>query len=189
MNIITRVINKYFDFQEEIGGLIYIETLVPDQMIHNQKKPRFEGALFWIAIDSTITISELENLEKFYGFPIPESYKSFLQHRHFLELELGQNSIGFFKSLPNSFIKDTKSEISKYCGVLLERGYIPFAKFSDAGILCFNTNQPKENNDYSIVSFDFEDDLETPEEYDLNFESMFLEFEENLDNWIKLKRK
>ncbi len=41
------------------------------------------------------------------------------------------------------------------------------------------------NTDYIVVSFDHEDGYEEPEHYSINFESMFEEFESNLDEWIK----
>ncbi len=174
---------------DEIGGNSFIDELIPDSMINKEKETRFEGTLFWTAIDSTVERSDIQELESYYKHKLPASYISFLQHRHFIELQLGGYSIGFFENLPGSLVQDIKQEIESYYENLIERNFLPFAALSDHGVLCFDANQNDNNTDYPVVSFDHEDGYEDHELYSENFISMFKEFEENLDYWIKNKRE
>ncbi|MFK8104001.1 MAG: SMI1/KNR4 family protein [Saprospiraceae bacterium] len=187
MERIKRVLDKYFHFMDEIGGNSFIEELIPAQLINKEKEPKFEGTLFWKAINSTIKENEISELEEYYRHKFPLSYKLFLQHRHFIDLQLGEYSIGFFKNLPNTIVNDTKEEIENCYWNLVERNYLPFASLSDYGVLCFDANHS--NPDYPIVSFDHEDEYDKPEIYASNFEAMFEEFETHLDDWIKSKRE
>lgn len=189
MEKINKVIDKYFDFMDEIGGVTFIDSMIPNCMIDYTKKSEFEGKLYWKAINSLVSESEIQELEGYYNHKLPKSYKEFLQHRHFIELELGGYCIRFFKNLPNTFVEDTKIEIENYYWNLIERNYLPFAALSDYGVLCFDANVSKPDNEYPILSFDHEDEFGESESYSPDFESMFQEFEENLDEWISNKRK
>ena len=82
-------------------------------------------------------------------------------------------------------MEDTKTEVGDYYVNLIERGYLPFAEESDYGVVCFDVNDPKPGHEFPIVTFDHEDGFEFPAEYEISFESMFGEFDEWLDNWIK----
>ena len=187
MERIKRVVDKYFNFITEIGGNSFIAELIPSPLINKEKEPKFEGTLFWKAINSTVSKAEISQLEDYYGHQLPIAYKFFLQHRHFIELQLGGDSIGFFKNLPGTIVNDTKEEIENYYWNLIERNYLPFARLSDYGILCFNANHS--NQDYPIVSFDHEDEYDKPQNYAPNFETIFEEFETHLADWIKVKRE
>lgn len=187
-NKIKNVIDKHIDFINELGGNSFISELVPDQMVNNSIKPRFEGIIHWNAIKSTVGDKEIIELEDYFNHKLPESYISFLKHRHFIQLQLGTYSVNFFKNLPSSMVDDIKEEIEEYYSNLIERNFIPFATLSDYGVLCFDANNSTANNEYSIVSFDHEDEYETPKIYSVNFASMFDEFEEHLKDWIKNKR-
>ena len=46
------------------------------------------------------------------------------------------------------------SENTQPC--LLDKGYLPFAHWSDWGYLCFDTNRNTENHDYPVVLWDHE---------------------------------
>lgn len=185
MEIIKRVVDKYFDFMNEIDGNSFIEELIPEPLLNTEKVPKFEGTQFWKAINSTIKNEEIENLEVFYGHKLPISYKLFLQHRHFIELQLGSHSISFFKNLPDQIVEDTKEEIESYYSNLLERNYLPFAHMGDHGIVCFDANDS--SPDFKVVHFDDEEDR--PQNYANSFVEMFDEFETHLNDWIKTKRE
>lgn len=184
MELIRKVIDKYFEFTEEEGGNFHIAELVPESMIDRTKVSKFEGMLNWMAIESTVIDGDLLELEAYFGHTLPESYKSFLQHRHFIEIQLGEHSIGFFKNLPGKLLEDTKAEIADYYENLIERGYLPFAVESDYGVVCFDANDPRAGHEYPIVTFDHEDGFEFPSDYESSFVNMFEEFDEWLDNLI-----
>lgn len=48
---------------------------------------------------------------------------------------------------------------------LIEKGYVPFAVWSDWGLLCFDTNRNKEDNNYPVVLWDHETADEVNDEY------------------------
>ena len=66
MKVIASVIDKYFDFIEEIGGNIYIEEMIPELLIDKNKAPRFESTSYWNAIESTNSEEDLMRLEGYY---------------------------------------------------------------------------------------------------------------------------
>ena len=124
MEKIKCVIDRYFDFMEEIGSNSFIEELIPEELINSEKEPKYERTKFWKPIISTITNNDIEGLEEYYGCKLPNSYKFFLRYRHFLELNLGQYSISFFKSLPKSFVQNTIEEIEDNYENLIKRNFI-----------------------------------------------------------------
>lgn len=187
MELIKLVIDKYFNFLEERGGNTFPEQFIPELMLNNEKTCKYEGIRHWNPIESTIQDKEIQALENYYGHPFPESYKAFLKHRHFIELQLGTRSINFFKHLPKTLLQDTKQLIDQYFKKLLDANYLPFAHRSDYGVVCFDANESIK--DYNVVWFDHEDDYSNPQPCALNFESMFIEFNEHLDEWIVNKRK
>ena len=58
--------------------------------------------------------------------------------------------------------------------LLLDKGKIPFANWSDWGLLCFDTNNKHTNNEYPIVLWDHEMFDEFEPKY-INFEAMINE--------------
>lgn len=189
MEKINKVIDKYFDFMDEIGGMSNIDSMIPNCMVDHTKESELGSKLYWKAIKSTVSESEIQELEDYFNHKLPKSYKEFLQHRHFIELELGSYGVRFFKNLPRTFVEDMKEEIENYYWNLIERNYLPFAALSDYGVLCFDANVTKPNNEYPIITFDHEDEFIESDNYSPDFETMFQEFEENLDEWIDNKRK
>jgi len=158
MNIIEHVVDKYFDFKEELGGNPIMDEVVPKVMVGGKHiKLNLSN---WKAIESTISNVEIESLEEYYNHKLPKSYILFLKHKHFLELHLGEYGIGFFKNMPKTILKDTLQIISEQYWNLIERNYLPFAAMSDFGVLCFDANQPQLDNEYSVVSFNHEDHYE-----------------------------
>lgn len=185
MEIIKRVIDKHFEFMEKLDGNSFIEEFIPETMLQTDRSSIHVDIKHWIPIKSTITTLEIEALEKYFGSGLPISYKYFLSHRHFIELDLGQ--VSFFKNLPNTIVEDTKEEVGEFFQDLIDRRYIPFARLVDFGVVCFDANKNLSNEDYKIVSFDTYD-LDKAAPFSENFESMFVEFETQLDAWIANKR-
>lgn len=103
-------------------------------------------------------------------------------------MDLGQPSITFFKNLPRTLVEDTEEEIEEFYEGLIERNYLPFARISDVGVLCFDANTEQANQAYEIVGFDQEDGFLRPERYAKNFAALFVEFETHLDEWISHRR-
>lgn len=187
MKIIKDVIDTYFDFMDEIGGNSFPEEFIPKLLINEEKISQYEGIRFWKAIESTIKEKEIQELENYYGHPLPDSYKWFLKYRHFIELQLGTYSINFFKNLPGTIVQDTKEEIESYYP-MIRQNYLPFARLGDYGVLCFDANEQIVDHNYKVLNFDHEDFYSQSEVYAPNFGYIFAEFKAHLEDWMKNKR-
>jgi hypothetical protein len=184
----------------ELGGNNHLSQLIPASMIDDSRTPSFGGNeyLCWKPIKSTITVNDITSLETNIGHELPTSYKYFLQHVHFIDLNLGDQPIDYFRSLPGNTIELLLQEIINFPPSLIEmdyepplkRGYIPFANYSDQGLACFDTTgEPRIANEYRLIWLDHEDGYQEPQPLATNLVSMFHEFGTHLDQWIKTNRK
>ncbi|WP_264788147.1 SMI1/KNR4 family protein [Aureispira anguillae] len=126
----------------------------------------------WKAIPSKVTDQDISELENRIKLKYPKLYIDFLKYKHFYELE-NVAEITFFKHC----IRDWKSNLTEYYfeywapEEIIEKGFIPFADYSDWGIVCFDTNRMK-NNDCPIVMFDHETLYNEP----VSFEELYDSF-------------
>lgn len=151
---IKTIIDTYIEKWVEIGlnklpGQIETEMADPDQ----DKKEVWQT---WLPIESKVTDDEIQVFERQIGNKLPGDYKTFLKYKHFYELQISE--ISFFKHPVNTWAIELKKMIfqgypTEY---LVEKGYIPFANWSDWGMICFDTNRNKIENDYPIVLWDHE---------------------------------
>ena len=85
-----------------------------------------------------------------------KDYKTFLKHKHFSELQISE--ISFCEHPVNSWRASLTEMI--FDGYpkefLIDKGYIPFANWSDWGMLCFDTNKNQNDKNYPIVLWDHE---------------------------------
>lgn len=130
----------------------------------------------WNPIASTVTDKDLSELEKDIRHSLPESYKSFLKFKHFYDLYIAECSfcahpINTWKAKINEMIFDGYPSED-----LIETGRIPFASWSDWGLLCFDTTTKSKNNNYPIVLWDHEVYDEFQFKYS-DFESMLVELD------------
>jgi hypothetical protein len=119
----------------------------------------------WFPIDSKVTDYEIEEIEVQIGYKLPDDYKTFLKHKYFYELHISE--VSFCRHPVNTWRAKLIEVIfdgypTEY---LIEKGYIPFADWSDWGLLCFDTNRSKEDNNYPIVLWDHETANEVRDEY------------------------
>ena len=97
---------------------------------------------------------------------------------------MGLNQVNFFPNLPQALTSVYAEEISEFYPGLVERNYLPFARYSDWGVQCFDANIQKDGNEYPIVTFDHEDDYDSPDTANNSFLEMFAEGNAHLDEWI-----
>ncbi|MGD1839995.1 MAG: SMI1/KNR4 family protein [Thermonemataceae bacterium] len=160
----------------EAIGLNKIPVEVAEEMA-DPKQNKNEEWRIWKAIPSTVTEAEIKAFEKLIGYELPDSYKRFLQYKHFYELQIGECS---FCEHPINTWKDALSDMifngypREY---LIDKGKVPFANWSDWGLLCFDTSH-KVGNEYQIVLWDHEiaDEWEFMAE---NFEKLLTELNKN----------
>ena len=118
---------------------------------------------FWRAIDSTVTEEDLEEIEELLGVKPSPQYRELLQHKPFMEVQIGEASIfphpeGTWKaSISEAVFGGYPKEL------LIEKGYLPFANYSDWGLLCFGIASPESNGEYPVFRWDHE----RPEEFEM----------------------
>lgn len=110
----------------------------------------------WIPIPSRVIDEEITEFEGRIGHKLPSDYIRFLKHKHFYELAIAEAT---FCSHPVNTWRASLTEMV-YNGYprefLIDKGYIPFANWSDWGYLCFDTNRNFLSADYPIVLWDHE---------------------------------
>ncbi len=115
-----------------------------------------EGWSKWLPILSEVTDEEVLEFESRLGHKLPDDYVAFLKYRHFYELNISEAS---FCSHPVNTWQSSLSEMIFYGypqEYLLDRGLIPFANWSDWGLLCFDVNRNFFTANYPIVLWDHE---------------------------------
>lgn len=119
----------------------------------------------WFPIDSKVTDSEIKEIESRIGYILPDDYKTFLKHKHFYELQISE--VSFCMHPVNTWrARLTDMIFEGYpTEYLIEKGYIPFADWSDWGLLCFDTNRNQANKNYPIVLWDHEIADEVQDQY------------------------
>ena len=147
------IVDKYLNRQIEIG-LNQAPIKVEEEM-EDRNQDRSEEWRIWYPIPSKVTDEELNDFEENIGYKFPESYRKFLKYKHFYELNISEYSfckhpVNVWKVYLNDMIYENPPEF------LIEEGRIPFADWSDWGLLCFDTTVECENNNYPIVLWDHE---------------------------------
>ena len=185
-SVITKVLDKYFDFCNEPGeeySLAHMTRFVPKEMLDTSKPEDQEGYSFWRPLKSAVTEKEISNLELLLRHKLPASYKYFLQQRYFIEIHF--DDIDFFSNLPGMLVSRVKEKIDKNYPALPGRNYLPFASFRDYGVLAFDANKKVIDNDYEIVLFNRIDGYTATTPYADNFHSLFHKIDARLDESIK----
>ena len=141
----------------------------------------------WKPIESILTKKDLNNIEELININLPESYRSFLKHKHFYELQLNDYNIKIHSHLPDKDLKEFKDLYFKSYDpeYVIKKGLIHFADFNDSGLLCFDSTQKRENNEYPIVFLDYSD-LSTKHDYCTNFKEL-IQSDEKAGNCFIIK--
>jgi hypothetical protein len=127
----------------------------------------------WSPVASKVTDAEIQSLENDIGYSFPGSYKIFLKHKHFYELMIAD--VSFASHIINTWQKGIREMVFEGYPreFLIDKGLIPFANYSDWGLLCFNTAKKTAENEYEIVLWDHERWDEVEFKYE-NFTAMML---------------
>lgn len=160
--IIDRALSFWIDHElNQLPCDIEKEMLAPDQSDEEWK--------FWLPVESTVTDCELLEFEKETRFVFPEDFKTVLKHKHFCELQISE--ISFCSHPINSWRASLREMMVETYPreFLFDKGYVPFATYSDWGLLCFDTH-----NNNAIVRWDHE--VEDTFEYQYkNFYELLIE--------------
>jgi len=173
---------------DELGGNPDTKDYIPASMI-DPHRVGDEYSSYWVSIASTVTDAEIGELEAVLQHPLPDAFKFFLQHRHFIDLYLG-DGFKFFGNRPQLLAQAYKRNIDIRYKKAVERNYLPFAHFMDIGVLCFDANATVANHDYPIVLLkNYKGGFNEQEFYANNFLEMFSTFNADLDKEIKANRE
>lgn len=150
---IAAIVDKYLAKLVEEGFNHMVGQLEPEMSDpNNDPKAEWKN---WLLIHSTVTSLDIAELEKQLGHRLPSDHVAFLSHKHFYNLYINEAS---FCRHPIRTWKDNLIKMvfhgypSEY---LIERGWLPFADWSDWGLLCFDTTA--DTPDYPIGLWDHED--------------------------------
>ncbi|GAB4056506.1 SMI1/KNR4 family protein [Spirosoma litoris] len=148
--IIDKHLNKWV-----ATGLNHLPMSIEKEMADANQNEDEEWRI-WLPIPSKVTDQEIKDFEDQIGYKLPDTYKIFLKHKHFYELQIWQASfcrhpVNIWRAAQVRMIFDGYPT-----EFLIDKGYIPFADWSDWGHLCFDTNQVSGDNNYPIVLWDHE---------------------------------
>jgi hypothetical protein len=153
-HVIRSIVDKYLKIWMDLGLNSTLKD-VPKEM-RSFEQGDSEEYTSWTPIESRATNEEIIEVEKKIGYPLPESFKIFIKHKHFFELYIDEASFDDYaihswqKGVLNPIFNGDPREF------LIDKGYIPFARYSDWGMLCFNTHYLAENKEYPVVLWDHE---------------------------------
>lgn len=110
----------------------------------------------WFPIPSRVTHQDIADFEEQIGHRIPEDYKILLQHKHYYDLLIAEASfaahpVNRWRYFHSSMIFDGYPR-----EFLIDKGLLPFANYSDWGLLCFDTNRNQVDANYPVVLWDHE---------------------------------
>ena len=140
----------------------------------------------WKPISSILVDSDLNRLEEMIGIKLPLSYRHFLNYKHFYELDISDFAVNLPTHLPDESLDGFKKWFFEYyeSELLIEKGLIFFAGFQDYGLLCFDSNEKRKDNEYPIVYID-DEDLTTKHHYSNNFRDLMTADTERGNRFIK----
>ncbi|GAA5496814.1 hypothetical protein Rhal01_02999 [Rubritalea halochordaticola] len=124
---------------------------IPSNMLTGEAQ---DDWAFWVAVPSTVTDGDIAELEGEWAIRLSPQYREVLQHRHFIELQIGEVSLfphpsdGWKEAIRKRVFGCYPREL------LYGRGFLPFADFSDWGLWCFGINDQNVDGEYPIYLWD-----------------------------------
>jgi len=153
-NTIESIIDKHLNY--EIRNQLNSKPGEIHPEMHDLTQDGSEEWKIWLPIDSKVTDEEVSDFEKQIGYKLPGDYITFLKYKHFYELQIAEAQFSehpvytWRASLSGMIFGGYPREY------LIDKGYIPFASWSDWGCLCFDTNSGSLDNNYEVVLWDHE---------------------------------
>lgn len=179
------IVDKSLKKMSEEEMLMHVSSGIPSGMKDSSGKESNDWST-WKPINSIIEDVDIEKVEKEIGYSLPPSYKAFLQYKHFVELRIPDFLVHFPGNFPDkeiTFLKEMVFEIMEP-ELIIDKGYIHFATFSDFGLLCFDTNKKVDDHEYNIVYIDHEL-LEETHLYATSFKELLLADEDRGNRFIE----
>ncbi len=111
----------------------------------------------WHPVASTVTPSELDELETEHGLPYPPIYRRFLEYLHFVDL--AAFGLDFERHLPGEWQATLRDLYRAFDPErIVQVGLLPFGdeRLADAGLVCLDTRQRHADGDSPVVIWDHE---------------------------------
>ena len=149
--VITSAVDNSLDFVgNHLRGLVHGVYTVPDYMVDDTKQTETSDWCYWKPLMAEVSEADFTGYEKLTGINLPASYKAFLGCKYFIELNFG-HEVNFFRHT-KSWVSNNLENINQWgTEVTTEKGLLPFADYSDWGLICFDVNRAYEDNEYDIV--------------------------------------
>jgi SMI1-KNR4 cell-wall len=181
---ITTIIDKYLQQWVNKGLNILPIRTIESEMCDPEQDLTIEWKR-WLPVKSKVTDTEIADIENDIGYKLPDSYKIFLKHKHFYELNIFD--VSFSSHIINCWQNSLRKLIFEGYPreLLIDKGFVPFAMYSDWGLLCFNTAKKGKGNEYEIVLWDHDNWSKVEFKYE-NFITMIitLDAEDDKSNTI-----
>jgi hypothetical protein len=157
MDWIKEVIDNALKKMSRKKILMMVPGDIPTEMLDNTIEP-MDDWRGWRPIYSSITDEDIVRLEKKIGLKLPLSYREYLKYKHFYLLRLPDIAVNLFNHPPDKDLKVLNYHLfdTHEPELLIGRKYIYIADFHDYGLLCFDANEPVQDNEYKIVYIDHE---------------------------------
>ena len=170
MTPIPDLIDSYLNEMKRSGfPFMMPDPNMPKEMI-DSSIPTDNDWVGWKPVPSTVTDLDLDAFEKEIKYPLPQSFRTYLKHKHFYELSLPDIAVNLPRHIPGRTIGVMRNLVfdSFEPELLIVKGYIYFADFHDYGLLCFDANEVRNENEYPVVYIDHEN-LDEVHAYASNF--------------------
>lgn len=153
MRTIEEIVDSQLDYwvSKELNS-------IPDDVPQNMRTGKTsDDWIYWKPINSTVSDPDIKAFETTLGFKLPSELVQILKHKHFIEIHIGNVEIfsmpssGWQLSISQGIYDSWPSEF------LIEKGFLPFAIYSDWGLWCFNLNEKNKQGICPIYLWDHED--------------------------------
>lgn len=150
MNTLLQLVDETLDRWIAQKGN-FIPGPVPDDMAGG---PGSGGWNSWLPIGSRVTDEQLARLAAEIGVSFPRQYQQILKHKHFIDLHIGSvsfiahPSVGWQDCLKKDILDGWPREY------LLDKGFVPFAMYSDWGEWCFSVRERSVDGEDPIYLWD-----------------------------------
>jgi hypothetical protein len=128
------------------------------ESLRDPSVPPSNGWIGWRPVPSTVTDTDLDQLQRETGLAFPPLYRDFLKYRHFVSLT--ETGMRFERHLPHDWQERLRAEYFQSWSRerILDIGLLPFGdeSFMDAGPVCFDTRRRAADGDAPVVFWDHE---------------------------------
>lgn len=156
---VRNAIDSYLSMLLERGLNWYPAHVVPQDMRASEVDEE-EGLVAWKPVPASFDKTDIAKLEAAIDAPLSHQFLGLLSYKHFLELHLGDMwlfahpSRGWQDALYDQVFRGHPREL------LFDKGFLPFAGWSDWGLYCFCLHEKNASGEYAVYQWDHDDPKE-----------------------------